>query len=89
MLSERDRRVLESIEANLFTADRQFVMGMRTGRPRAPREYRQIGTILLLALGLAAFGVVLVTGHPLAVIVLVATAISGLVRFVFRRLDAP
>jgi hypothetical protein len=89
MLSERDRRVLESIEADLFSADRQFVVGMRLGRPRPPREYRSIGTILLLVLGLIAFGVVLVTAHPLAVIVLVATAIGGLVRFVFRRLDAP
>ena len=88
MLSERDRQVLYSMEADLYSVDPRFVAGMRTGRPRMPREYRPTWTIVLFVLGLLAFGVVLVTGHPLAVVALLVVAITGLVRAVCRRLDS-
>jgi hypothetical protein len=88
MLSERDRQVLYSMEADLYSVDPRFVAGMRTGRPRVPREYRPTWTIVLFVLGLAAFGAVLVTGHPLAVVALLVVAIIGLVRAVSRRLDS-
>jgi Flp pilus assembly protein TadB len=88
MLSERDRQVLDSMEADLYSADRRFVAGMRSGRPRVPREYRRTWSIVLLVLSLLAFGLVLFTGHPLAVVALMAVAVVGLVRVVCRRLDS-
>ena len=68
MLSERDRQVLYSMEVDLCSADPRFVAGMRSWRPRVPREYRPTWTIVLVVLGLLAFGVVLFTGHPAAVV---------------------
>jgi len=53
-----------------------------------PREYRPTWSIVLFVLGLLAFGVVLVTGYPLAVVALLVIAISGVVRAIFRRLDS-
>jgi hypothetical protein len=88
MLSERDRQVLDSIEANLSAADQRFADGMRWGRPRAPREYRRTWSIVLTVLGLLACAAILTTGHPLAVMALVTVAITALVRFVSRRLDS-
>jgi hypothetical protein len=88
MLSERERQMLDSIEADLSLVDRRFVAGMRSGRPRPPREYRRTWTILLTALGVLAFGAILATGHPMAVVALVTVAVAGLVRFVSRRLDS-
>jgi hypothetical protein len=88
MLSERERQMLDSIEADLSLVDRRFVAGMRSGRPQAPREYRRTWTILLAVLGMLAFGAILVTGHPFAVVALISVAIAGLVRSVSRRLDA-
>jgi hypothetical protein len=88
MLSERDRQMLDSMEADLYAADPLFVAGMRSWRPRVPREYRPTWTIVLFVLGLLAFGVVLITGHPLAVVALLVVAIIGLVRAVSRRLDS-
>jgi Flp pilus assembly protein TadB len=87
MLSERDRRVLESIETNLYSVDQRFVTGLRSGVPRAPREYRRTWTIVLVVLGVLAFAAILITGHPLAVAALVAVAITALIRVVLRRLD--
>jgi hypothetical protein len=88
MLSERDRQLLDSMAADLYSADRRFVAGMRSGRPRVPREYRPTWMIVLVVLGLLAFGVVLVTGQPLAVVALLVVAVIGLVRAVSRRLDS-
>jgi hypothetical protein len=88
MLSERDRQVLDSMEADLYSTDWRFVAGMRSGRPRVPREYRPTWSIVLFVLGLLAFGVVLVTGYPLAVVALLVIAISGVVRAISRRLDS-
>jgi hypothetical protein len=88
MLSERDRQVLDSIAADLSAVDQRFADGMRSGRPRQPREYRQTWTVVLMTLGVLAFGWVLFAGDPLGVVALVAVAIMALVRFVSRRLDA-
>ena len=80
MLSERERRVLDSIEADLST-DRQFVAAMRTGRPLA---HRRRWTIVLVVLGVLAFASAVTTESPMAVIVLVAVSIAAMVRFVAR-----
>jgi Flp pilus assembly protein TadB len=88
MLSERDRQVLDSIEADLSAVDQRFADGMRSGRPHPPREYRRTWSIVLTVLGVLAFAAILATGHPLAVVALVTVAITALVRFVSRRLDA-
>lgn len=80
MLSERERRMLDSIEADL-SADRRFAAAMRSGRPQA---YRRMSTTVLAVIGALAFGMALTTGNPLAVIVLVAVSIAGLVRVVSR-----
>jgi len=87
MLSERERQMLESIEADLSSVDPRFAAGMRAGRPLAPREYRRTWTVLLAVLGVLAFGAILITGHPLAVVALVIVSITAVVRFVFRGLD--
>jgi hypothetical protein len=84
MLSERERRVLDSIEADL-SADRRFVAAMRSGRPQA---YGRRWTIVLTVVGVLAFGMALTTGEPVAVIVLVAVAIATLVRSMSPRLDS-
>jgi hypothetical protein len=76
MLSERERRVLESIEADL-SADRRFVAAMRSN---VPRTHRRRWTVGLTVVGVLAFATVLTTGEPLAVIVLVAVAIAATVR---------
>jgi hypothetical protein len=88
MLSERDRQMLASIEADLSSVDPRFVAGMRSGRPRAPREYRRTWTILLAVFGVLAFGAILITGHPLAVVALLVVSVTAVVRFVSRRLDS-
>jgi Flp pilus assembly protein TadB len=88
MLSERERQMLASIEADLSSVDPRFVAGMRSGRPFAPREYRRTWTVLLTVCGVLAFGTILVTGHPLAVVALLVVAIAAVVRFVSRRLDS-
>jgi hypothetical protein len=80
MLSERERRVLESIEADL-SADRRFAAAMRADRSRS---YRRRWTTVLTVTGGLAFGMALTTGEPLAVIVLVVVAIAALVRLVSR-----
>jgi hypothetical protein len=87
MLSERERQLLASIAAELSAADQRFADGMRSGRPRAPREYRQTWTVVLMTLGVLAFGWVLFTGDPLGAVALVAVAVAALVRVVTRRLD--
>jgi hypothetical protein len=89
MLSERERQILHQMEMGLSFTDPRFVAAMRTGRPRPPREYRRTLFALLLVLGLASFVAVVVTGHPLALLALLATSITGLCRFVFRELDQP
>jgi Flp pilus assembly protein TadB len=89
MLSERERQQLELIEADLSAGDRQFVVAMRRGRPRPPREYRRTWAVVLAVLGLAGFVAVLVTGHWAAVVGLAAVAVVAVVRFVSRRLDSP
>lgn len=88
MLSERERQLLQLIEADLSAADRRFVAAMRRGRPRPPREYRRTWTIVLSVLGLIGVAGVLLTGHWIAVVALVAVAVTALVRFVSRRLDS-
>jgi hypothetical protein len=88
MLSERERQMLDLIEADLSAGDRRFADAMRVGRPRPPREYRRTWMFVLLVLGVLAFGVVLFTGHPMAVVILTSVAIVGLIRFVSRRLDS-
>ena len=80
MLSERERRVFESIEADL-SADRRFVAAMRSDRLGTHRRW---WTIALTIIGVLAFGMVLTTGEPLAVIVLVGVGIAALVRLVSR-----
>jgi hypothetical protein len=80
MLSERERRVLDSIEADLST-DRQFVAAMRADRPRA---HRRRWTAILVLLGVLAFASAVTTQSPVAVIVLVAVSIVAMVRFVSR-----
>jgi Flp pilus assembly protein TadB len=80
--------MLELIEADLLSGDRRFADAMRMGRPRAPREYRRTWTIILAVLGVLAFILAMVTGHPLAVVALLVTAIVGLIRFVVRKPDA-
>jgi hypothetical protein len=87
MLSERDRQVLSQIELGLAGADPRFVAGLRSGRPRRPREYRPTWLILLIVLGVAAFGAVLVSGSVYALIGLLAVGVAALVRFILRRLD--
>lgn len=87
MLSERDRHLLELIEADLSAGDRRFAAAMRAGRPEPPREYRRTWTIVLAVLGLLGVVAVVVTGHWAAVLALVAVAVLGLIRFVRRRLD--
>jgi hypothetical protein len=80
MLSERERRVFESIEADL-SADRRFVAAMRSGRSGTRERW---WTVVLTIVGVLAFGMVLTTGEPLAVIVLVVVGIAALVRLVSR-----
>ncbi|GAA1031029.1 hypothetical protein GCM10009557_25020 [Virgisporangium ochraceum] len=87
MLSERERHLLELIEADLSAGDRRFAAAMRAGRPKPPREYRRTWTAVLVVLGLLGVVAVVVTGHWGAVLALVAVAVLGLVRFVRRRLD--
>ena len=89
MLSERERRVLDAIEADLCAVDRRFVAGMRAGNPHVPREYRRTWAVVLAVLGVLAFATIMITGHFLAVLALVAVALTALVRFVCRRLDKP
>jgi hypothetical protein len=88
MLSERERQMLDLIEADLSCGDRHFVDALRAGRPRAPREYRQTWTIILAVVGVLAFGTVMFTGHPVALVTLLATAILGLIRFVSHHPDS-
>jgi hypothetical protein len=87
MLSERDRWILYQMEASLSCSDPRFVAAMRLGRPRAPREYRCTALRLLTLLGILAFLAVIATGHPLALIALLAIAVTSLFRFVSRQLD--
>jgi hypothetical protein len=87
MLSERERHLLELIEADLSAGDKRFAAAMRAGRPKPPREYRRTWTVVLVVLGLLAMVAVIVTGHWAAVLGLVAVAVVALVRFVRRRLD--
>ena len=60
---------------------------MRLGHPRAPREYRATALRLLVVLGFALLLAVIATGHPLALIALLAISVTGLFRFVSRQLD--
>jgi hypothetical protein len=87
MLSERERHLLELIEADLSAGDKRFVAGMRAGRPQPPREYRRTFMIVLAVLGVLGVVAVVLTGHWGAVLALVAVTLVGLVRFVRRRLD--
>ncbi|GIJ48476.1 hypothetical protein Val02_53620 [Virgisporangium aliadipatigenens] len=88
MLSERDRQVLTQLEIMLTASDPRFVDALRSGKPRPPREYNRLGTILLIIAGLAAFtGIILSKGHPAAVVALLAVCLSAVVRFVQRRFD--
>lgn len=87
MLSERERHLLELIEADLCAGDKRFADAMRAGRPKPPREYRRTWGVVLMVLGLLGVVAVLVTGHWVAVLVLVVIAVAALVRFVRRRLD--
>jgi hypothetical protein len=86
MLSERDRQVLNQIELALAGTDPKFVAGLRSGRPHRPREYRLTWAILLTVLGVGAF-VVAVSGNPIGLLMLAAVGVTGLFRFVSRRLD--
>jgi Protein of unknown function (DUF3040) len=87
MLSERERQMLHQMEMGLSCTDPRFVAAMRLGRPRAPREYRRTALGLLMLLGFLAFVAVIATGHPLALIALLAIAVTSLFRFVSRQLD--
>ena len=87
MLSERERHLLEQIEADLSAADRRFAAAIGAGRPVPPREYRHTWTVVLVVLVLLGMVAVVVTGHWSAVLALVALAVVALVRFVRRRLD--
>jgi hypothetical protein len=87
MLSERERHLLELIEADLSAGDRRFAAAMRDGRPKPPREYRRTWTVVLAVLVVLGVVAVVVTGHWAAVLALVAVAVLTLVRFVRRRLD--
>jgi hypothetical protein len=87
MLSERDEQVLNQIERGLLLADPRFVAAMRVGRPRPPREYRRGWSVLLVVLAVLAFGTVVTTGNPVALLVLLGIGIVGLARFVSRRFD--
>jgi MYXO-CTERM domain-containing protein len=88
MLSERDRQVLTQLEIGLMDSDPRFVDALRSGKPRPPREYNRIGTLLLIVAALAAFtGIVLSEGHPAAVVALLAVCLAAVVRFVRRRYD--
>ena len=89
MLSERERQVLNQIEMGLSGADPRFAAGMRTGRPKAPREYRRALANLLLTWGFILCVVVILTGNPVAVVGFISVVIMGLVQFVRRRLDEP
>ena len=87
MLSERERHLLELIEADLVAGDKRFAAAMRAGRPKPPREYRRTWTVVLAVLAVLGMVAVVVTGHWGAVLALVAVAVAGLVRFVRRSLD--
>lgn len=87
MLSEREQQVLYQIEREILLADPRFVAGMRVGRPKPPREYRRHLSVLLIVIAILAFGTVVTTGNPVAVLVLLGVGILGLARFVSRRLD--
>jgi hypothetical protein len=87
MLSERERHLLELIEADLAAGDKRFAAAMRAGSPKPPREYRRTWAVVLAVLGLLGMVAVFVTGHWAAVLGLVAVAVVALVRFVRRRLD--
>jgi hypothetical protein len=87
MLSERERHLLELIEADLAAGDKRFAAAMSAGRPKPPREYRRTWTVVLAVLAVLGTVAVVVTGHWGAVLALVAIAVVGLIRFVRRRLD--